>query len=353
MAFQYQPIIGGELFEVAARFAEDADGRAASHKAGFERQAMLETFWNQAVELGWPLSLIPEKMGGVGGSLEDAFALIEGAARFALPAPLAKSLLLLPHLLDGAALSRVAAGELRPSVILDPVYPWRSAWASASTLGFAGDRISGDVQGTELVPGATHFLIAIERELVLVAADQAEQHTHCRIDGRLAADLHFDGAAVEARYPGDGIDDVIDLAALAACVEIVAGAATVIEDTVRYLGERHQFGVPLSSFQVLRHYVAEMYIAYQNAHALTSATLRAAVACPDRLPWRDIAMAKLRVGEVGRFVAETSIQVHGGMGMTEENRPTRIGKRLILADLEWGDRAWQAERLLAAQELAA
>ncbi len=353
MAFRYQPIIGGELFEVAARFAEDAGQRATSHKDGLGWQAALETSWNEAVELGWPLSLIPEKMGGVGGSLEDALALIEGAARFAFPAPLAKSLLLLPHLLDGAVLTRVAAGELRPTVVLDPVYPWRAGWANASTLGFAGERISGDVLGTELVPGSTHFLIAIERDLVLVVADQTEQRLHRRIDGRLAADLHFNGAAIEAIYPGDGIDDVIDLAALAACVEIVAGAATVIEDTVRYLGERQQFGVPLSSFQVLRHYVADMYIAYQNAHALTSATMRAALASPDRLPWRDIAMAKLRVGEVGRFVAETSIQVHGGMGMTEENRPTRIGKRLILADLEWGDRAWQAERLLAAQELAA
>jgi len=353
MAFQYQPVIGGAFFEAAARFAEDANPNAASDQNGSSWQAALEANWNEAIQLGWPLSLIPEEIGGVGGSLADAFALIEGAARFAVPAPLAKSLLLLPRLLDGATLSRVAAGVLRPTPVLDPVYPWRLAWPNAATVRLVDDRIFGDVRGTELVPNSTHFLIAINRDLVLVAADQAEQRIHRRIDGRLASDLHFNGAAIEARYPGDCIDDVIDLAALAACVEIVAGAATVIEDSVRYLSERHQFGVPLSSFQVLRHHVADMYVAYQNAHALTCATLRAMLASPDRLQWRDIAMAKLRVGEVGRFVAETSIQLHGGMGMTEENRPTRIGKRLIMADLEWGDRAWQTERLLAAQELAA
>ncbi|MFL9841864.1 acyl-CoA dehydrogenase [Sphingomonas sp. ST-64] len=350
MAFEYHPVTGGELFEVAARFAEDADARAGSARRGSDWQADLEQVWDSAVALGWPLSLIPEALGGVGGSAIDTFALIEGAARYALPLPLVKSSLLLPHLLDDAALTRVADGELRPTVVLDAVYPWRAAWPDASTLSITDDRISGAVLGTECVPDSTHFLIALDGDVVLVPAEQVEQRVHQRIDGRLAMDLRFDAVPIAACYPGKDIDRAIDLAALAACVEIVAGAATVIEDTVGYLRERHQFGVPLSSFQVLRHHVADMYIAYQNAHALTAATLRAIEDDPGRLPAREIARTKLRVGEVGRFVAETSIQLHGGMGMTEENRPTRIGKRLILADLEWGDRAWQAERLLAAEE---
>lgn len=353
MAFRYQPLIGGALFESAARFAQDADAGLAISGDGFARAAALGSLWDEIDALGWPLSLIPEKMGGVGGTIEDALALIEGAARFAVPAPLAKALLLAPQLLDAATLARAAAGEIRPAVVLDAAYPWRAGWPEAATLRLTNGRIDGEVLGTEMVPGATHFLIAVEGKLALVAAEKVEVRTHRRIDDRLAADLRFDGVEADALHPGDGIDDAIDLAALGACVEIVAGAATVIEDSVRYLNERHQFGVALSSFQVLRHYVADMYVAYQNAHAVTAAAIRAAVVAPDRLPWRDIALAKLRAGEVARFVAETAIQLHGGMGMTEENRATRIGKRLMMADLEWGDRAWQAERLLGAQELAA
>src|SRR5690606_27922789 len=126
----------------------------------------------------------------------------------------------------------------------------------------------------------------------------------------LAVDLRLNGVVPEAIYAGGTFEEALDLAALATCVEIVAGAATVIEDTVLYLNERKQFGVALSSFQVLRHYVADMYVAFQNAHAVTATALRGALESPDQLPWRDIALAKLRVGEVARFIAETSIQCH-------------------------------------------
>jgi alkylation response protein AidB-like acyl-CoA dehydrogenase len=353
MAFRYEPLMGGELFDVAARFAEDCNTRIAGVPDGIAREAALAEIWREAEALGWHLSLIPERLGGVGGSLQDTLSLVEGAARFALPAPLAKALILAPHLLDGPTLARVSTGALRPAVVLDASYPWPTVGAHAASVRMADGRIHGELFGTEWLPGTTHLLVATGGQLALVAADQAAVHVHHRIDGRLAGDLRFDGAIVEQLFPEEGIDQAIDLAALTSCVEIVAGAATVIEDTVKYLGERHQFGVALASFQVLRHYVADMYIAYQNAHAVTAAALRAAAASPDRLPWRDIALAKLRAGEVARFVAETSIQCHGGMGMTEENRATRIAKRLIMADLEWGDRAWQTERLLADRALAA
>jgi alkylation response protein AidB-like acyl-CoA dehydrogenase len=349
MAFSYQPLIGGELFDMAERFSEDADARLAGVRDAIARDHALGELWRDVERLGWPQSLIPEAWGGAGGTLEDALALVEGAGRFALPVPAAKSLLMAPRLLDGQVLGEMAAADVRLAVVLDGAYPWREASGVRLTDG----RIEGAVLGTEDVPGATHYLVAADDRLALIAANRVEVRRHRRIDGRIAADLRFDKAVPDARYAGEGIGAAIDLAALAACIEIVAGAATVIEDTVRYLNERHQFGVALSSFQVLRHYVADMYIAYQNAHAVTAAALRGAIASPANLPWREIALAKLRAGEVGRSIAETSIQCHGGMGMTEENRATRIGKRLIMADLEWGDRAWLSERLLADRNLAA
>ena len=110
---------------------------------------------------------------------------------------------------------------------------------------------------------------------------------------------------------------------------------------VRYLLQRQRFGVTLATFQALRHRVAEMYGAYRNLGGLVQAALQE----PD---WRNIAFAKLRLGEAGRFVAEQAIQVHGGMGITEELPATRLARRILMAEVEWGERHWEAARLVAA-----
>lgn len=351
MTFRYEPLVGGDLFEAAQRFARERDEEGLVIRDRLSQGQRNAEVWDAINTLGWPLSLVPEDAGGVGGSLEDALALIEGSARFALPTPLAKSLVVAPHLLDTDHQRMIAEGTMVCGPVLDGAYPWSSPDRDLRAMTLSDRRLSGQVLGTEVIPGATHLAVAVGSKVAIVPMAHIESRMHLRVDSRLAADLSFDGIPVEALLPGDTVAYAIELAALCACVEIVAGAATIIEDSVDYLNERHQFGVPLSSFQVLRHYVADMFIAYRNAHAVTASAIRAALA-GEALKSRAIALAKLRVGEVGRLIAETAIQVHGGMGMTEENRTTRVGKRLLMADLEWGDRAWQAQQLQSRMELA-
>ena len=81
-----------------------------------------------------------------------------------------------------------------------------------------------------------------------------------------------------------------------------------------------------------------MYVAYGDLEGLVQTALQQ----PDS---RNIAFAKLRLGEAGRFVAEQAIKVHGGMGMTEKMPATRLARRILMAEFEWGDRHWQAARL--------
>ncbi len=121
----------------------------------------------------------------------------------------------------------------------------------------------------------------------------------------------------------------------------------LIEQTIAYLSNRVQFGVPLSSHQALRHRVAEMFVEYENLRALVGQALRAACDAP-LLPARDIAFAKFRLGHVGRFVAESAVQCHGGMGMTEALPAIRLARRVMMAEFEYGDRVFHAARLLGA-----
>ena len=148
-------------------------------------------------------------------------------------------------------------------------------------------------------------------------------------------------------------EEAHDLGALLTCIEGVSAMGAIIEQTIEYLSNRVQFGVPLSSFQALQHRVAEMYVEYENLRGLVGQALRTA-STATRPPWRDIAFAKLRLGEAGRFVAQEAIQCHGGMGMTEALPAIRLARRVMMAEFEYGDRTFHAKRLLAdARQVAA
>jgi alkylation response protein AidB-like acyl-CoA dehydrogenase len=175
------------------------------------------------------------------------------------------------------------------------------------------------------------------------------------MDGRASADIGFGAVAAGMRdvlATGEtvraAVEQVRDKAALLAGVEAVAAMGALLEQTIAYLSERKQFGVALSSFQVLRQYVADMYVAYENLRALLNSTLQR-VAVEPELPWEEVALVKVRLADVARFFAHNAIQLHGGMGVTEELQATRLAKRILMSDFEYGDGAFQAERLLRAR----
>jgi alkylation response protein AidB-like acyl-CoA dehydrogenase len=127
----------------------------------------------------------------------------------------------------------------------------------------------------------------------------------------------------------------------------VSAMGAALEQTVGYLNTRVQFGQPLASFQALRHRTVDLYVAYETARALMRHLLEQAEA---GTPWaaRELSLAKLHIGPAARAFAKEVIQLHGGMGLTEELAAVRLAKRLLLVEFEYGDSITRAEALLAA-----
>ncbi|MFC7476145.1 acyl-CoA dehydrogenase family protein [Dankookia sp. GCM10030260] len=333
MAFEPTPMLPGDAYDAARRFAEAATQKLAPLHDPAARAAELAAQWSSLLDLGWAGLLVPEECGGAGGTLLDLAALAEGAGSAALPLPLAMTCAVAPALLSGqdALLTDLAAGRLRPCVVL------------AGGITAEAGRLTGQALGIETPPAPSHALVAAADAVYLLDLTDVGLVRHERIDGRLTLDLDLQGAAATLLVADAAarIDRARDLGALLTCVESVAAMGTLIRQTIDYLLQRQQFGAALASFQALRHRVAEMYVAWRNLTGLVQAALREPA-------WQHIAFAKLRLGEAGRFVAEQAIQVHGGMGMTEELPATRLARRILMAEFEWGDRHVQAARLLAA-----
>lgn len=328
MSFTPTPIIGGDAFEQACAIGLEA-GRELALSA--DPAATLRKYWDEIVAQGW---LEAE------GELADLAALAGGAGRGGLPLPVALSCGVIPFLLAGRRdlLKHRIALILPEAAVDDP--------ADAPRL--EGGRLTGAVAGIETPPDPTHALVVLDDALLLAPVDGLTRYQ--RIDAKPAADFRFNATPVEVLERGvaQRVEQARDLGALLTCIEAVSAAGAVIEQTIAYLLNRVQFGVPLATHQALRHRVAEMYVEYENLRGLAAQALRTGGE-----DWRDIAFAKLRLGEAGRFIAQAAIQCHGGMGMTEDVAAIRLARRIMMAEFEFGDRSFQARRLLDAHRAAA
>jgi alkylation response protein AidB-like acyl-CoA dehydrogenase len=175
------------------------------------------------------------------------------------------------------------------------------------------------------------------------------------LDGRLGATVSLAGAKVPADAKlGDGekdmlgvIDRLIDRGAIAVCAEACGAMAAVTQATVDYLKTRQQFGQPLSKFQVLQHRLVDMSVSAEEARAVVHAALQA---LDDNAPvaQRAVWAAKVQTARSARFVGGQAIQLHGGMGMTDELAIGHYYKRLTLCETLFGDGEWYLKQIGAA-----
>ena len=145
-------------------------------------------------------------------------------------------------------------------------------------------------------------------------------------------------AAIEAAY---------DLGLSAICAEAVGIMKAVNATTLEYTKNRKQFGQPIAKFQVLQHRMADMFL---NAEQATSMSYLAAIKCTDPDAGerrRSLSAAKVAVGQAGRFVGQQAIQLHGGMGMTDELMVSHYFKRLTAIDLTFGDTDFHIQQFIA------
>ncbi len=344
MQFNADTMFPGDLFEAATRFAAD------SLEAGDRAAA-----WQQALAMGWPALLVDETLGGAGGTLADLGAVIEGCARHPLGLPLVRRCVQAPALLMAAG-SAAADETLRAlcSAELDLDVADGSG-LTVTALPDSGVRLDGVLEGVDAELPFTHVLVCASAQLLLVphSALPPPAARFVGIDGAQIADRVLTGLLLPATavlQQGDAVRGAAaraqDLAIFATTLDMAATLGATIEQCIAYLSTRVQFGVALSTFQVLRHKVVEMYVDYESASVLLARLVGDAVNTGG-LSARDVALCKLYLNELARRGAETSIQLHGGMGLTAELPAGRLARRLLCAGFELGDRFVQLDRLAA------
>jgi alkylation response protein AidB-like acyl-CoA dehydrogenase len=149
------------------------------------------------------------------------------------------------------------------------------------------------------------------------------------------------------------IEQAVDAAIAAQCAEAVGVMTYAHELTVDYLKVRKQFGVAIASFQALQHRAVDMLVAAEQAHSMA---LYATMMCtePDRVERRRaISAAKVQVNTSARFVGQEAVQLHGGIGMTEECQVGHYFRRLAMIEMMFGDTAHHVRRLVRAGGLIA
>ncbi len=285
---------------------------------------------------------VPEALGGSGLAFADAAPVLEALGELCLPTPFLETAIVAAGLL---AATPTAEGDALLTAIASEGAVVAVAGLEASTLTAApagsGWRLDGEAKIVVDALSAQALLVLAtlpggETAAFLVAPDAPQRRPVATIDGRMAADLSV--AGVTARGPimlPASLDRLRDEAVAALCVEAAGLMRRLVRDTVAYAKQREQFGQALGSFQVVQHRLVDMNIQARRASAIA----RRAVAAIDgdaALRARLVSAAKVTAARAGRFVGQNAVQLHGGMGMTQELPVGRCFKRLTVMEGKLG-----------------
>ena len=173
------------------------------------------------------------------------------------------------------------------------------------------------------------------------------------LDETRAADLTLKSAKAEALGDKAGgtlalIEEATDFATALVCAEAVGAMKFACDSTLEYLKTRKQFGVPIGSFQALQHRIVDMYISYEQAKSMACLACSKADSSKDRKDrLRSISAAKIKIADSARHISQESVQLHGGMGMSEELKVSHSFRRLTVIAQQFGDADHHLERFAA------
>jgi alkylation response protein AidB-like acyl-CoA dehydrogenase len=322
--------------------------RATVKAGGFSRQA-----YSEMAELGLSGLYIPEDQGGMGMGPVEGMVVMEELGRGMVLEPLKQSLIA-GALLSGYApdavksqwLAKIAGGE----ALLVLAYQERAA------------RYQFEICHTQAVPAAAGWELTGAKSIV-PAGDQADAFlVPATVDGKLALFLvERSGSGVKSRGYGtqdgsraaeltlqnapaalitpDGLtalEHAVDIGIAATCAEAVGVLDKTMAITVEYMNTRKQFGVFISSFQALRHRVADMKMQLELARSMSYyAALKLNAPAPERRA--AMARAKYQLGNSMRFVGQQAVQLHGGIGVTDEYIVSHYFKKLTQMEMTFGD----------------
>lgn len=331
---------------------------------GFSRQA-----WQDFAGFGWLGAALPEEAGGFGGGPVEAGILMEAFGRHLVLEPYLSTVVvggvLLRHGLKGERrtelLEQMIGGELQLALaaLENDVGQNFSRIATEAVATVAGWTLRGRKAVVANGGIADKFFVSAKTTegLSLFLVDRKTPGVKLRSyrsnDGQTAAELTLDGVDVaKGDLVGElgGAHELLDLAAdhasAAICAEVVGSSAYLVDTTCEYLKTREQYGAPLAKFQVLQHKLADMYVAVELARSMAHVAAAALdKPAPERM--RDVSAARLQAIKCARLAGRDAVQMHGGMGMSEELDVSAHFKRLTMGTLQFGDEAFHLARMAA------
>jgi len=319
--------------------------------------------WAQLAELGMLAAPFSEEDGGFGGATE-AMIIMEEFGKGLAVEPFIPSVVcaggFLKHGGSTAQREEYIGGIISGEMIFAFAYAeprGRYDLANLETTAKA-DGSNYVLNGHKAVvigaPWATHFVVTARTSggqtdkdgvsVFIVAKDAQGVSTrdYATVDGRRASEVYFENVKLSGDAligeAGNGlplIEKVVDEATAATCAEVVGAMKVTNETTLDYSRQRKQFGVPIGSFQVLQHRMADMLMEYEQSVSMCYlATIKLDEDAATRK--KNVSAAKVRIGQAGRFIGQSAIQTHGGMGMTDELAVGSYFKRLSIIEGEFG-----------------
>lgn len=355
------------------RQIQDSVGRFVRERYPFDQWRKItdtpaghtEENWRQMAELGWLGVALPEDAGGLGGNAVDTMVIMEGLGRGLVAEPYLSSVVIggtfltlgAPKALRDELLPKLASGDLK----LAFAHAETQSRFSLHDVATSAKASSGGyvLEGRKIVvydaPAADKLIVSArtggsardEAGLSLFLVDRTAPGVHLRayrtLDRRRAADVTFEQVKLgpEALIGTKDqalplIAQVVDHAISALAAEAVGAMQLLTETTTEYLKTRKQFGQPIGSFQALQHRMVDILIATEQARSMSyMLAMKLDRPAPERA--RAAAATKVQIGQSGRFVGQQSVQLHGGMGMSDEMNVSHYMKRLMMIDMLYGN----------------
>ena len=347
------------------RFVQENYDLTNRVKISSEDPGYSQEYWTAMAELGWLGLAFSEEEGGFGGNQIDTLVLME---------QFGKGLVLEPFLanivLGGGAIKRGGSPAIKESIL-----PNLIEGNLQVTLAYAEEQSRFDIEdvATAAREDGSNFIINGKKSMVLNAesADKIvvvtrtsgsqvdedgislflvdatskgiERENFPTVDGLRASEITFtdvevpSGNLIGEKDKGFSIlQAVVNDAILALSAEAVGAMEVLYKDTVEYTQQREQFDHPLSDFQVLQHRMVDMFMEYEQCKSLLLRATMETVQDPI-LAQKTVHALKHLIGKSGIFVGESAVQLHGGMGVTEELRIGHFFKRLLVIDSQFGN----------------
>jgi alkylation response protein AidB-like acyl-CoA dehydrogenase len=330
------------------------------------------TAWSALAELGAMALPIPSDQGGFDGTAVDMMVVMQELGRGLVVEPYFSTVFGAEFLRQSKAhfdvLEQIASGETKLAVALHEQQSRHDLFDIATTARKTSEGYVINGRKTVVLHGAQADKLIVSARangqqrdkngiiLFLIDANSEgiQRRDYRTLDGYRAADIQFDDVQADMMSvlgrEDDGwqlLDAVSDYALSLLCSEAIGIMEAITSATLEYLKTRQQFGAPIGKFQVLQHRMADMFMEMEQARSLaTLAAVKVSSPNPEERR-RTLSAAKARIGQAARYIGQQAVQLHGGMGVTDELPVAHMFKRLTMIELSLGDTDHHLARFVA------